>query len=433
MQQPGKLLNRNFVLLWIGQSVSQFGSQGFSIAMLFWTKHATGSASLMGLMLMTSALPAVLLGPIGGVFADRHSRRRIIILSDVLAGIGTLSIAGLMFAAPDATGLILVGLMVVATGLSAIGAFFGPAIYAAGPDLVPKDRVATANSLGQVSSELAMFFGQGLGGTLFRLLGAPALLLANGVTRLFSAASESFIAIPQVIPPRHSSSTRESIRAFAQDTADGLRYVWNRGGLRELVFASAGLSFFTMPVISLLPFFVEDSLGVSVDWYGFIVAAFGAGSLAGYLLAGTVKLAAPARSRWLATFMILEAAGYGLLGLARAPMAALILALAGGVADGFVTVYIATVVQLSTPTAMRGRVYGVLTTLAASVSPLATGLSGIVADLTGRRIPLIYLACGAIMTVMSVIIALNPGFRGLLASDMSAAAEPKLSDRLESV
>ena len=75
-QTPGKLLNRNFVLLWGGQAVSQLGNQAYSLAMMFWLMEKTGSASIMGLVLTVSNLPALLLSPLGGTFADRHSRIR---------------------------------------------------------------------------------------------------------------------------------------------------------------------------------------------------------------------------------------------------------------------------------------------------------------------------------------------------------------------
>ena len=73
-QQQVKLFNRNYFLLWQGQFVSQLGNQVYAVAMLFWITHATNSASVLGLMMMLSSLPAVILGPIGGTLADRQSR-----------------------------------------------------------------------------------------------------------------------------------------------------------------------------------------------------------------------------------------------------------------------------------------------------------------------------------------------------------------------
>jgi len=280
MKKPTKLMNRNFFLLWQGQSISLLGSQGFSVAMLFWIKRATGSAALMGLLQMLSSLPAVILGPIGGTLADRYSRRQIIILSDVSRAIAVLLLAGLIFLLPAATETTLVWLFVVSILIAIVTPFFNPAISASIPDLVPQNRVTTANSLGQLSFQLSVFIGQGLGGTLFRLLGAPILFLIDGVTYLFAAASESFVVIPQVTPQKNRA-WKEQFLEFKRDIVKGLRYVWHKSGLRELVFVSAFLNFFTAPVIILLPFYVEDALKVKIDWYGFLLAAYGAGTMAG--------------------------------------------------------------------------------------------------------------------------------------------------------
>ena len=416
IEQPTKLLNRNYFLQWQGQSISFLGSQAFAVAMLFWIKHATGSAALMGLLQMLSTLPAVLLTPIGGAFADRYSRRKIIIFSDLLRGIAVLSLAALMFVAPDATQVTLVWLFVVSVLVTVITTFFGPAISATIPDLVPKDKVAAANSLGQLSFQLSMFIGQGLGGTLFRLLGAPLLFLINGASYLYASASQTFVVIPQVIPEK-SSGWKEQFLEFRRDILEGLRYVWHRGGLRETVFVSAFLAFFSAPIIILLPFYVEDVLQAEVDWYGFILAIFGLGALLGYLFVGVIRLSGKARGRVMMTFIILQAAGYGVLGLVRNPTMAVALAFLGGFTNGFVTVNITAIVQVTTPGEIRGRVFGLLAAISGSLTPIAMGLAGVVADLLNQNIPLIYVACGAIMTLLSVLVSLSREFLNFLAYD----------------
>src|SRR5688500_1790477 len=95
--RPARLWNRDFFLLWQGQTVSQLGNQAFHIAMMSWLLRATGSASLMGLIMFTSLLPGVVLGPVGGTFADRHSRIRIALICDLLAGAAMLALSLAMF------------------------------------------------------------------------------------------------------------------------------------------------------------------------------------------------------------------------------------------------------------------------------------------------------------------------------------------------
>ncbi|MFQ5419789.1 MAG: MFS transporter [Anaerolineae bacterium] len=411
---PFRLLNRNFFLLWQGQTVSQLGNQAFQIALALWIKQATGSATLMGLILMVSTLPAVLLSPIGGVIADRYPRRRIIIFSDLCGGIVVLILAGSMFTTPEATGTIISILFAVSIILAVISTFFNPAISAALPDLVPEKKLAAANGLVQFSFQLSIFIGQGIGGTLFRLLGAPVLFLIDGVTFLFSSASESLITIPQHIPDK-SKDWRSSVRQFKADTITGFRYVWKKEGLRELVLVSALLSFFMAPVLLLLPFYVEDFLHVTADWYGFLLAAYGLGSMLGFLLAGMMPPSGRVRSRIMVLFIIVEPVGYILMGVFLQPWAALFLAAAGGMLSGFVLVNITTLLQLTTPGDVRGRVFGLLATLSGALAPLAMGLSGVIADLTGQNIPLIYIICGVASVILAAGISLKPDFRAYLA------------------
>lgn len=426
MQRPGRLFNRNFFLLWQGQLVSNLGNQAFAIAMIFWIKDTTDSASLIGLLLLMTGIPAVLLGPIGGTIADRHSRRNIILLSDLASGLAVVALAGLMFFLPDATNLILVCIFVVAVFIATLNPFFTPAIAAAIPDLVPEKQVARANSFSQAGLELIGLVGQGLAGVLYRFLGAPILFLVNGLTYLFSAASEAFITIPQTIPEQ-KSRWQDRLAEFKYDLVKGLRYIWYVRGLRGLILLSTLVNFFSVPIVVLLPFYVDDFLRLTPDWYGFLLASYSAGTLMGYILVGVFVVSGRMRARLMLGGMALEATCYILIVLIGAPLSALGLAIVAGLANGFLLVNMATIMQISTPGELRGRVFGLLGTIAASITPIAAGLSGIVADLVDQNIPLIYLVCSAMMLLLTVTMALNRDIRGFLACEEVAVigAEPQ--------
>ena len=414
MPTPSTLWNRNFLLLWQGQLVSKIGSQAYAVAMMFWIKHATGSATLMGLIMMVSALPAVILGPFAGTFADRHSRRWILIGTDLISGISVLILAVVMFTSPDATSLLLVLLFVVSLVVSISAGFFQPAIGAAIPDLVPRNRVAAANSMSQFSVQIATFLGQGTGGVLFRLLGAPVLFLVDGISYIFSAVSEMFIQVPQTIPEK-ANGWRQSARMFLTDTREGLRFVWTRVGLRNLIIVAAFLNFFLIPIIVLMPFYVEDVLAARTDWFGFLMAGFGGGAMVGYGGAGGIQVSGRTRATMTVTALIVMSLLFGGLGLVRTPPAALLILILVGTLNGYININIATIMQLTTPSEIRGRVFGLMGTLAGGLAPIAMGLTGTITDLVDQNVPLIYVACGCITAALSVVLSLGREFRDFMA------------------
>ncbi|HER34489.1 MAG TPA: MFS transporter, partial [Halothiobacillaceae bacterium] len=334
MITPTRLMNRNFVLLWQGQLVSQLGSQAFAIAMMFWLKHATGSATAMGLVMMASMLPMVILGPIGGTAADRFSRRTIIIACDLVSGVTVLSFAAVMFLQPDATALLVGWLVAVAIMGGVVRAFFTPAISAAIPSIVPVAQVSAANSLNEGSTQLSTLVGQAIGGVLYRVLGAPVLFLIDGITYLLSAASESFIHIPQKLPEERVT-WRESMQRVATDLRAGLAHIRDSRGMPDLMAGAAVFNFFAMPFFVLLPFFIEDDLGATPDWFGYLLAAMGGGGLMGYALAGALRYSGRTRSVTMVACLVGMALGMGAIGFVASAPAALALMFAIGVCQGF--------------------------------------------------------------------------------------------------
>jgi len=248
------------------------------------------------------------------------------------------------------------------------------------------------------------------------------LFLFNGISYLFSGVSESFITLPQTIPEK-AHGWRAQMREFRVDILDGLRYIWSVGGLRKLVLVSTLMNFFTAPILLLLPFYVEDFLKVAVDWYGFIVAAYGVGALIGYLGAGVINTSNSSRATLMISLIMLQGIGYILLGLVRDPYTALGLSVLGGFASGYVTVNITTLLQFTTPGPIRGRVFGLLGTIAGAITPIAMGISGVIADLLDQNIPLIYVTCGAIIAGLTLLLALSKELRDYLASEIDAEVD----------
>lgn len=424
-QRPKRLFNRDFLLLWQGQFVSMLGAQAFSVAMIFWIKRQTDSATLLGLGMMSQWIPAILLGPFGGTLADRMSRRRIMILADVVRGIAAISLATLVLLVPERSGTILVGLLALSALMGACDAFFRPAISASIPDLVPEQEVTRANSVNRLALDISTFLGQGLGGVLFRVIGPGILFLVDGITYLFSAASEALIRLPPPPAPK-KTGWREAGADFWRELKLGLRYVAGRKGLRYILFLAPLDSFFMIMIVVLLPFYVEDFLLVAPDWYGFLVAAFGGGSFLGSVAAGVTSLKGRRRTwAYLACAAGFSAAAIA-FALARSPWVAMALIFAAGVMSGFNTIHAMSLAQLSSPSELRGRVLGLFETLGFSTMPLAAGLAGVVADLLDRNIPLVYFGCGVALLAVALVQAGKREVREFLAYEPppEAAAAP---------
>ena len=422
-KRPTRLLNRDFLLLWQGQLVSMLGSQAFSVAMIFWIKRQTDSASLLGLGMLSQWVPAILLGPFGGTLADRMSRRQILILADLVRGVAAIALAALVLMVPGRSGTILAGLLILSAIMGVCDAFFRPAISASIPDLVPEAEVTRANSANRLTLDISTFLGQGTGGVLFRLIGPGILFLVDGITYLFSAAAEFFIRLPPPPPVLKKSSWREAGGDFWRELKLGLHYVSSRKGLRYILFLAPLDSFFMITIVVLLPFFVEDFLHVRPDWYGFLVAAFGGGSVLGSIVAGMTKATGQRRTWAYLTFTV----GFGVaaigLGLAHSPWIAMAWIFGAGVMSGFNTIQVLSLAQLTTPSELRGRVLGILETLGLSSMPIAAATAGIVADLLHRNIPLVYFGCGGALIVVALVQAAKREVREFLAYE-PAAAEP---------
>jgi len=280
--------------------------------------------------------------------------------------------------------------------------------------------------LGQLSVQLSVFLGQGFGGMLFRLAGPFTVSVGTAIAQFWSALSVLMIRIPQ--PHRDVAAPKREWRAqrdhFVTEMRSGIAYVMNEAGLKQLVIASMLLSFFGGLVMILLPYLAIDHLKQQPDWVGFLSAGFGIGSLIGFIAAGVLRLGGKARSAVLLFLMFLNAAIVASLGFILAPTATLLMIGLSALIGGFITVNLTTIVQMNTPSEIRGRVFGVLSTLSGGLGPLGMGLGGAVFDLTGQNITMTYLACGVVMAGVILQLATSARLRKYLSQEFTSQPQP---------
>lgn len=416
METPNRLWNRSFTLLWQGQLASSLGKNAFQVGALLWLKDATGSGTLSGLVGGLAMLPMVLLGPIAGVFVDRVNRGRMVAWTDVAGGALVSAAAVLFLVMPTRTPLLLGAVFVVTLATGLLDTFSQPSITASLPDLVPRAKLEAANGLNLAVLHVAMLVAQGAAGLVYNFLGAPLLVVANAIAYLWAGFTELGVRTPD--RPR-SAPSRHPWRQFASEFNEGARFVWQHRGMRTMLLLFMAMNLFVTPLLALMAFFVEDYLGLGHAWLGYLMACFGAGGLAGFALAGAIRVRGRGRLALLAGATIGQSTMVMLV-LALRPVAAQIAGFfAAGIFGGIMSVHINTMLQTASPPELRGRVQSLSTTLSVAVMPVGMALAGVVFDLSGRSFLVIGVA-GALMLASSVAALFFREYRRFL----SGAAEP---------
>lgn len=404
------LRNRDFLLLSQGLLVNQAGSQIALAATAFWLKQSTDSASLVGLMTAVSALPLLLLGPLGGAVADRWSRRNILIVCDLLCGVVSCAVALLLRSHSFGLAAITAGLFLGNLFLSSAIAFSSPAMNALIPAVVAATQIGAAMAFSQASGLLAMILGQVLGGLLLTHYLPAALYWIDAGTYFFSAAAESMVQAGS----RVATENAPARPGILYDIREGFSYVWQRRGMRALLLAAIPLNVLTTPVIMLLPFYTTNSLHQPLAHYGYLLAALSVGILTGYGIAG--RFPPPSRLRHPVVFGCVLGCAATILALASAGVLwqALLFLMLLGTLIGVVTLVSLNAFIEQTEPDKRGRVAAVLLMVTQGLTPLAMSLIGVVSDLLGNNIRLLYSGCGILLSAAAVTMFANRDLRDFL-------------------
>jgi MFS transporter, DHA3 family, macrolide efflux protein len=420
--------DRNFVLLWQGQLVSQLGNQAFLIGTTFYVLEATGSATLVAAAMMAATVPMVILGPIGGTIADRHSRRAILVVTDLLraAAIGGLGLFVLW--RPDATPRHVALIIAVAAINGVMGALFAPALHAIVPELVPNERLAAANSVSQMSHQASTLIGQALGGLLYAAWGPAWLLLFDSFSFGYAGAATCLLPRDRTVR-QPTASIQLAVQRYIADTREGIAFVWRQTGMPAVLGIFAGVNCLFMPVFVLLPFYTREVLRAGPEWYGFLLAGSGAGALAGSIAAGVVLTKVPGHAS-LVRSCIAGVAG-GVLLLAVTPFAPLALGafIAIGALSSLINIAVITAFQSAVSADVRGRVMALVISLSTAAVPIGMALGGVLGDVWRGSLALVFAGSGLAIASLAGVSFMTSGLGAVLEARSSGTAPGSTDDR----
>jgi predicted MFS family arabinose efflux permease len=293
MSRLGALEERDFRLLFAARTVSQLGSALAPVALAFAIlDDLDGSATELGLVLAAAWTPSVVFMLVGGVWADRLPRNRVMVVTDLV-----------LFAAQGATAALLLAdraelwHLVGLQALRGLGeAFFFPAIVGVVPQVVSPERLQQANALLRLSHSSMTIIGAATAGVLTATVGPGWALAFDALTFLASAGFLVRIRIPPL--------AREAGGAFMRELREGWSEFWSRTWLWTFVLAATIVNLALVAGSNVLgPVVAKESLGGAAAW-GAIVAAEGAGLVVGGLTALRFRPERPLLVSWVALISV---------------------------------------------------------------------------------------------------------------------------------
>jgi MFS family permease len=380
--------SRDFRLLWAGQLVSLVGRQITVVALPFQVFVLTRSPLAVGLIGLAQLVPLILGSIAGGAIADRVDRRKVLLITEAgMAASSALLLFGAMAGRPP------LWYLYAATGMQAgISGINSPALSASVPNLVGRDRLPAALALNQILFNGSMIIGPAVAGIILARLG---LTWAYAVDLLSFGAGMAAWSMLRPLPPQRDEGERTG--TGWSDIREGFRYLRRRRVLLSTFLIDLNAMIFGMPR-ALFPVLALTVFHVGPQGLGLLYAAPAVGALLGALTAGWVSRV---ERQGLAVIWAVVAWGVAVTGFGLSGgwfwLALGFLALAGA-ADVISAVFRGTILQLSVPDALRGRMSAVYTMVvaggprlgdveagwvAALVSPTFSVVSGGVACLVG--------------------------------------------------
>ena len=271
------LSNQNYRRFWVGAFLSNIGTWMQAVAQGWLVLQLTNSPFWLGLDAFMATAPGFVLTLLGGVFADRIDRRRLLLYTQVVAGLAALTLAALVATHVVNRWMVLGFSFVTGCCMS----LASPSYLAMTYDLVGREDVANAIAMNSTQFQLSRVVGPALAGVAFRVFGLAGCFFANGLSFIAVVVA---LALVRMERRADSLAPSEKQRAIWRDLVEGLRYVRNRPRVSSLLLLAAVNSLFGAPYFSLVPIYARDIFHLGETGLALLMGTAGAGAFCGALL-----------------------------------------------------------------------------------------------------------------------------------------------------
>lgn len=408
---------RNYRLFFIGQGISQCGSWMQSIAQGLLVLHLTGSGAALGLVVALQNVPVLLLGPWGGVIADRYTKRRILRVTQ--SAFGVLGIAMGLLVLTGAIQLWMVYGMGLLLGLVTV--IDNPARQTFVRELVGPELLTNAVSLSSTQFNLARVIGPSLAGMLAATVGLGACFLADGL---------SYAAVLIVLAMMRTEELQPTVRIVRGrgQLVEGLRYVRSSPVLLGALIAMAIVGTFTYEFSVVLPLFSEFTLDKGASGYAAMTAAMGAGAVIGGLFAASRRRNTPA-------LVMGASALFGVTVALTALAPTLPVAVAALMVVGFCSITFTSLanalIQLNSAPEYQGRVMSLWSMAFLGTTPIGGPLMGLLGQHAGARVALATGGLAAVIAAGAGTLIMRRSQSMRMTQGRGNAASTALDDSIE--
>lgn len=410
------LRHPDFRRYYLGQLISLHGTWMQAVAQAWLVYRLTNSSFMLGLVSFFNLLPVLLLGLLGGVTADRLSRRRLLLAANFVAMmqallLGVLTLAG--WIAPW-------HVVLLAALLGVTQAFEMPARHAFITEIVPRADLSNAIALNSSAFNVARFIGPAIAGWLVALYGEGTVFFINALSfgAILLALGLIRVAPPPTLPTEESVYQR--LRA-------GVQFAWQERSIRAGLAMVAAISLLAACVMVLMPVFAKEVLASGPRVFGLLLGALGVGALA-----GAVRLAYRRGGAGLRRTIGVAALGAGICAVLfalvdRLELAMIFLALAG---FWHVTAVASTnmLIQLNVEDRLRGRVMSLFSIIFIGLQPVGSLFAGALAESVGAPVTVSLFGVMCILSAAAYLRFLRPAVRP--HDSATYPAEAAMSTRL---